>query len=152
MKLCNMKRIIILVLICLTAIIGCEKQDSKSISSKNIELISPEGVDFFESESKMTDEVKAVVGNDLGMLKSFGIKKIQYYEDKTKSLALVNYEANGIEHANVAFLIASGLKSSFKCTATSCLCRIDIYPDGNGQYIYECGGCNTNCHFEVTQN
>lgn len=147
-----MKRIIIPLLICLTAIIGCEKQDSKPIYSNDIELISPEGVSFFESESKMIDEVKAVVGNDFGMLKSIDIKKIDYYEDKTKSLALVTYEVNGVEHANVAFLITSELKTSFKCTATNCLCRLDIYPDGSGQYIYECGGCNTNCHFEVTQN
>lgn len=147
-----MKRIITPLFIFLLVGMGCEKQDSKSISSGNIELISPKGIGFFESEPKMMDEVKSVVGSDFGTLESFHIKKIEYYEDKGKSLALVTYEANGVEHANVAFLIASELKTSFKCTATSCLCRLDIYPDGSGQYIYECGGCNTNCHFEISQN
>lgn len=73
-----MKRIIIPLLICLILAMGCRKLDSKPGSPNNIELISPGGIIFFESGSKMLDEIKAVVGNDFGVLKSFGIKKIQY--------------------------------------------------------------------------
>jgi len=146
-----MKRIIIPLLISLTIIMSCKKDNSKN-GSTNIELASPKGVNFFESEATMASEVKTVIDKDFGELRSFTIKKVEYFEDKTKSLALVTYEANGKEHANIAFLVSGEQKATFKCTATDCLCRLDVSQDSEGQYVYECGGCNTNCHFEVSQN
>lgn len=122
---------------------SCTKQDSK--------LSSPTGVEFFGSEAKMTAEVTAIIGNDFGDLKNFYIKKVNYYEDKEKSLAHITYVANGKEYSNIVFVITAQKKTSFKCTTTNCQCRLDIYSDGQGQYIYECGGCNTDCHLEVTQ-
>lgn len=133
---------IIFLLLCII-LLSCQKEE--------IKLNSPNGVEFFKSTEKMREEVKNVIKNDFGNLKEIKIKDVKYFEDKVKSIGLVTYEANGVEHSNILFLVTAKEKTSFKCTASSCLCRIDIFLDSNGQYAYECGGCNTDCHWEIIQ-
>ena len=137
-----MKKLLILLLPLLA--LSCRK-------SNDVRVLSPKGIEFFSSAQKMSDAVKKSVGDDFGIIKTFSIKRVDYFEDKEKSLGLVTYEVNGQEHSNIMFLTTAETNKTYKCTATDCLCRMDIYPDENGGYVYECGGCATNCHWEVSE-
>lgn len=135
-----MKKLLILLLPILA--LSCQK-------SNEISIVSPKGIEFFSSEQKMSDAVRSAVENDFGSIRTFALKKVDYFEDNEKSLGLVTYEVNGQEHSNILFLTTAEANKTYKCTATNCQCRIDVYPDESGGYVYECGGCATNCRWEV---
>lgn len=122
-----------------------------SCRTEKHELTSPNGVEFFTSEAELQHQVRKAIGDDFGPVESFRITKIDYYEDAKKSLGLITYQANGRERTNILFAVTPASKKLYKCTTAGCACSVRMYRDDtSGENAYECGGCNNDCHWEVT--
>lgn len=122
-----------------------------SCRTEKTELKSPNGVEFFTSRTELTNAVQKAVSGDFGNISELSVKDIEYYEDTKQSVGLITYEINGVEHANLVIAVTPTSKKMYKCTAAGCACRAEIIKDSaTGDILTECGGCNNDCHWEIT--